>query len=125
MTDIRASFTGFLTSQRQVAFDARRLDEKCYFVVFIKLLSTSINVYRETLDGLIDSFLEEIQRSKQSGRQEIVDMSLRLKEMNWEVSFLGLYSCNTSQSVIPKYCPSGVSPAFFERSACDRKYGHV
>ena len=40
-----------------------------------------------------------------------------LESNKWEVSFLGLYSCNTSQSVIPKSCPTGVSPAFFERSA--------
>ena len=40
-----------------------------------------------------------------------------LESNEWEVSFLGLYSCNTTRSVIPKSCPAGVSPAFFERSA--------
>ena len=40
-----------------------------------------------------------------------------LESNKWEVSFLGLYSCNTTQSVIPTSCPAGVSPAFFERSA--------
>jgi hypothetical protein len=40
-----------------------------------------------------------------------------LESNGWEVSFLGLYSCRTSKSVIPMSCPSGVSPAFFERCA--------
>ena len=40
-----------------------------------------------------------------------------LESDGWEVSFLGIYSCKTSESVIPMRCPSGVSPAFFERCA--------
>jgi hypothetical protein len=40
-----------------------------------------------------------------------------LESDHWEVSFLGIYSCNTSQSVIPKSCPAGVSPAFYSRCA--------
>ncbi len=35
----------------------------------------------------------------------------------WEVSFLCVYSCKTSNKVIPDVCPANVSTSFYERSA--------
>ena len=45
------------------------------------------------------------------------DFVRSLEGQGWEVSFVGIYSGNVTQKVIPKVCSLGVSPKFFERCA--------
>ena len=45
------------------------------------------------------------------------EFATSLESKGWEVSLLCVYSCKTSNEVIPDVCPANVSTSFYERSA--------